>query len=73
MGAHDGRVREPSVAAVAARELTDDELALELGRRGKNPQCTCQRWQTYLGAYDSDGQTWRCRGCLRSIQKCTCS
>jgi hypothetical protein len=50
MGAHDGRVREPSVAAAAARELSDDELVLEL-----------------------DGQTWRCRGCLRSILKCTCS
>jgi len=71
MGAHDGS--QPSPAAEAARALTDEELVRELARRGKNPQCSCGKWQTYLGRYDLDGHTWRCRGCLRSIQKCTCS
>jgi hypothetical protein len=53
-------------------EATDEELIAEITRRGRNPRCRCQRWQTYLGAYDSDGYTWRCRGCLRAVDKCTC-
>lgn len=53
--------------------VTTSELIAELARRGANPRCRCQRWQTYLGAYDEDGYTWRCRGCRRSIQKCGCS
>lgn len=54
------------------RDLTDEELVAELARRGKNPRCRCQRWKTYLGAYDRDGYTWRCHGCLRAITKCQC-
>lgn len=57
---------------MSAEELTDEELMAELERRGKNPRCTCQSWQTYLGAYDMDGYTWRCHGCLKVIAKCTC-
>jgi len=51
---------------------TTDALIDELARRGTTPRCRCQRWRTYLGAYDHDGWTWRCRGCLRAIAKCTC-
>lgn len=54
-------------------DATDEQLIKELSRRGKNPRCQCQRWQTYLGAYDHDGYTWRCRGCLRAVAKCRCS
>lgn len=52
---------------------TDDELVTELARRGRNPRCTCTRWPTYLGHYDQDGYTWRCRGCLRATARCTCT
>lgn len=34
--------------------------------------CVCGKWKTYLGAYDRDGYTIRCCGCLRSILRCTC-
>jgi hypothetical protein len=53
-------------------DMTDDELLAEVGRRGLSPRCRCGRWQTYLGAYDRDGMTWRCHGCLRAIDKCRC-
>lgn len=53
-------------------DLTDAQLIAELARRGRNPRCRCQLWRTYLGSYDHDGYTWRCRGCLRAISKCTC-
>ncbi len=53
-------------------EATTDELVTELSRRGALPRCRCQRWRTYLGAYDHDGYTLRCRGCLRAIARCTC-
>jgi hypothetical protein len=52
--------------------MTDDELLAEVARRGLSPRCRCGRWQTYLGAYDRDGMTWRCHGCLRAIDKCRC-
>lgn len=51
---------------------TDEELAQELTRRGSLPRCPCGRWQTYIGIYDSDGKTIRCRGCWRAIAKCRC-
>lgn len=53
------------------RDFTTEELAAELAHR-MTIRCKCQRWQTYLGAYDHDGYTWRCQGCLRAITKCTC-
>jgi hypothetical protein len=55
-----------------AESLTTDELVAELQRRGDMPRCRCGRWQTYVGIYDSDGRTLRCRGCLRAIAKCWC-
>lgn len=54
-------------------DATDEQLIAEITRRGRNPRCQCQRWQTYLGPYDADGYTWRCRGCLRAVAKCGCS
>ena len=56
-------------------DLTDVEtrdLVDELTRRNLFPRCTCSRWQTYVGAYDQDGLTLRCCGCLRAIASCTC-
>lgn len=52
---------------------TNDELFAELRRRGLFPRCTCGHWETYVGGYDHDGYTWRCRGCLRSIRRCMCA
>ena len=49
-----------------------EDLAAELARRQAMPRCRCSRWQTYLGAYDRDGYTLRCRGCRRSIIRCGC-
>lgn len=49
-----------------------EDLAAELTRRNALPRCRCGRWQTYMGAYDSDGYTLRCHGCLRAIAGCTC-
>jgi len=57
---------------VSASDMTDAELVNELTRRGAMPPCTCGKWQTYIGIYDSDGNTLRCHGCLRAIAKCTC-
>lgn len=54
------------------KEATTQELLAELKRRAALPACPCGRWQTYLGAWDSDGYTWRCHGCLKAIAKCTC-
>lgn len=51
---------------------TTEELVAELTRRGAMPRCRCQRWKTYLGAYDRDGYTLRCGGCRRAIARCTC-
>lgn len=48
------------------------ELVSELTRRGAMPRCRCGKWQAYLGAYDRDGYTLRCHGCLRAIAGCTC-
>jgi hypothetical protein len=58
---------------VSIQDLTTAELVAELTRRGAAPRCQCRRWQTYLGAYDQDGYTWRCAGCLRAVGKCGCS
>jgi hypothetical protein len=57
---------------MSARDLSDEELVAELTRRNRLPACPCGRWQTYVGVWDSDGNTLRCRGCLRAIGKCTC-
>ena len=51
---------------------SNEELAPEMARRQILPPCRCRKWQTYLGAYDSDGYTLRCHGCLRAIARCTC-
>lgn len=48
------------------------ELVEELTRRRALPRCPCGRWRTYVGAYDADGYTLRCRGCLKAIARCTC-
>lgn len=53
-------------------EATAQELVDELSRRGDMPRCRCGKWRTYIGAYDSDGKTLRCHGCLRAIVRCTC-
>lgn len=47
-------------------------LVAELIRRGAFPRCPCRKWKTYLGAYDQDGYTLRCHGCLRAIGSCRC-
>ena len=52
--------------------LSTEDLARELERRGALPRCRCRRWQTYMGIYDRDGYTLRCRGCLRAIARGTC-
>lgn len=51
---------------------TTEELAAELTRRNALPRCQCGKWKTYMGAYDRDGYTLRCRGCLRATARCTC-
>lgn len=53
-------------------DFSDQELVAELTKRGSLPRCRCGKWLTYLGAYDSDGYTLRCHGCLRSILWCAC-
>lgn len=53
-------------------QVSTEDLAAELTRRNAMPRCACRRWRTYLGTYDADGYTWRCRGCLRAIARCTC-
>jgi hypothetical protein len=54
------------------RTATTDEIVTELTRRNSLPRCRCGKWQTYIGVYDSDGNTLRCHGCLRAISKCQC-
>lgn len=53
-------------------DATTEELAAELSRRGALSRCRCGKWQTYMGAWDEDGYTIRCHGCLRAIGKCRC-
>lgn len=53
-------------------DASDNDLVQELTRRGSMPRCRCGKWQTYVGIWDADGKTIRCRGCLKSIMKCTC-
>lgn len=55
-----------------ASQLSTEQLVQELTRRGDMPRCGCGRWQTYIGAYDQDGRTLRCHGCLRAVAKCRC-
>lgn len=63
-----------------AYTLTDEELIAEvklrkLERHVQQEQWChgCRgKWKAYLGAYDSDGYTLRCHGCLRAVWKCTC-
>lgn len=57
---------------MSAEEMSTEALVNELTRRGALPACGCGRWQTYMGAYDSDGYTLRCHGCLRATKRCTC-
>jgi len=49
-----------------------DELERELQRRRGTERCPCGRWTAYMGAYDADGYTLRCHGCLRAVGRCTC-
>lgn len=49
-----------------------DELEVELVRRRGRERCMCGKWTAYMGAYDSDGYTLRCHGCLRAVGRCTC-
>lgn len=58
--------------AAALANVTNDELIDELKRRHLLPACPCRKWQTYAGAYDAEGYTWRCHGCRRSVRSCTC-
>lgn len=53
-------------------KASDQELVAEMARRQMLPSCRCGKWQTYMGAYDHDGYTLRCHGCLRAIARCTC-
>jgi hypothetical protein len=55
-----------------AENLSTDELVRELTRRNALPRCRCGKWQTYMGAWDRDGYTVRCHGCLLSIARCRC-
>lgn len=52
--------------------VSTDALVDELTRRSALPRCRCGKWSTYIGAYDRDGRTLRCHGCLRSIARCRC-
>jgi hypothetical protein len=55
------------------RHISDDDLVAEVLRRGGLGDCpTCRKWQTYMGAYDRDGWTLRCHGCVRAIARCSC-
>lgn len=55
-----------------AGDLSTEELVAELTKRGAMPRCRCGKWGTFVGAYDADGTTIRCHGCLRAIARCTC-
>jgi hypothetical protein len=52
--------------------IPTDILVQELTRRSALPPCACGKWTTYVGSYDADGYTLRCRGCLRAVAKCGC-
>lgn len=54
-------------------QVSTEDLAAELERRRALPRCPCRRWKTYMGTYDRDGYTLRCRGCLRATARCTCA
>lgn len=56
----------------ALKSATTTELLAELANRGALPRCRCRKWGTYIGAYDEDGNTLRCHGCLRAVARCTC-
>lgn len=56
----------------AAATLSTAELLDELTARGVLPACQCGKWRTYFGAWDQDGYTLRCAGCLKAIAKCRC-
>lgn len=53
-------------------EATTEELQAELLRRGALPRCRCGKWNTRIFAWDRDGYTLRCTGCLKAIDKCRC-
>lgn len=53
-------------------QVSTHDLAAELTRRNAMPGCRCRRWKTYLGAWDHDGYTLRCHGCLLATYRCTC-
>ena len=53
-------------------EIPTADLQAELLRRASMPRCGCGKWQTYIGAWDADGNTIRCRGCLKAAAKCRC-
>lgn len=54
------------------RHIPTADLVDELTGRGAMPRCLCGRWSTYIGAWDSDGRTLRCHGCLKAIGRCRC-
>lgn len=58
-------------------DYSSSELLDEIERRGDKPKanygmCACGKWAAYLGAYDADGLTVRCHGCLRAVGRCMC-
>lgn len=57
---------------MSVRDADTRDLVDELTRRGAMPPCPCGKWKTYVGAWDRDGVTLRCSGCLKAIAKCTC-
>lgn len=61
----------PVVDETTPAAVSTAALAAELVRR-VGEACPCRRWSTYMGAYDADGYTVRCHGCLRAIARCTC-
>lgn len=62
----DGESRQvQALAARRGRPVTHPALVVM-------PRCKCGKWATYLGNYDEDGYTIRCKGCLRAIWKCRC-
>ena len=56
----------------ALKSAPTAELLAELQTRDAMPRCRCRKWSTYVGAYDADGNTLRCHGCLRAVARCTC-
>jgi hypothetical protein len=49
-----------------ALQLKPSKISPPLG------MCPCKKWGSYIGIYDSDGNTQRCYGCLRAVHKCRC-